>query len=449
MATLSGKKIKDTYGELLHVGSGNSGISNALLPVQDGMGSNTPIWISAGTMDISGNFLVSGREVGTGYAGGQVTQAGKLAEFNTYGQLDYSAIPLPDLNRDIDKRIWGLTATTGNKQIYSSVNHTTATYIRNTGCWAYGIDLTPISVWNSQGANQRGGILISPRHVLMANHYPVAGIMRWVDLNNNVVSGGLSGDINIAGTDLRIGVLSGDITGAISFAKVFSSGFTGYFNTSGMPMLFTDQEEKALVGQTNITLGQNIDIEQSSELYRSGFYELPIGGDSGDPVCGVIGNELVVLTTFYSAMSGPNISYYYDLVNSGINALGNSNGYQLTPVAQTYFPINWNSLKNIPTGLGASITNVTNNINYTTVTGSGFFSISYQSGIVSGVDVQMFSFTSGFASPPNVTLSIQPPSTGQYLYDASPSGITTSGFYACYSSPIEQNGYLINVIAIL
>lgn len=283
----------------------------------------------------------------SGSVGGDLTDYNKFAQFNPYGQLDYRTTIIPDLNHDIDKRIWGLTATTGNKQIFSSINHTTATYIRNTGCWAYGIDLTPISVWNSQGGNQRGGILISPRHVLMAAHFPITGTLRWVTNDNQVVSGSTSGHASINGTDLRIAVLSGDVTG-VSYSKVFSNLFTGYFNTSGIPVFFTDQEEKALIGQTTRNFSNEVEIVQSSEVYRSGFYELPIGGDSGGPLCGIIGNEVVALTTFYYANSGPYISYYYTGVNAAINSLGNSNGYQLTPVSQNYFPVNWNQIKDAP-----------------------------------------------------------------------------------------------------
>lgn len=283
----------------------------------------------------------------SGSVGGDLTDYNKFAQFNQYGQLDYRTTILPDLNHDIDKRIWGLTATTGNKRIFSSINHTTATYVRNTGCWAYGIDLTPISVWNSQGGNQRGGILISPRHVLMAAHFPITGTLRWVTNDNQVVSGSTSGHASINGTDLRIAVLSGDVTG-VSYAKVFSNEFTGYFNTSGIPVLFTDQEENALVGETFTSFNSNINIDQGSNVYRSGFYESPVGGDSGDPICSIIGNELVTLSTFFTSNSGPSISYYYTGANSAINSLGNSNGYQLTPVSQNYFPISYYSLADTP-----------------------------------------------------------------------------------------------------
>lgn len=358
MANLTNTRIQDTYGQVLTLdNTGNLGVDSTLRYVQDGDGSNSALQISTNQVNISGELLISGFNIqdflnsgGSGTAGGTLTDSNNLAQFNDYGQLNYSTIPLPDLNHDIDKRIWELTATTGNKQIYSSINHATATYVRNTGCWAYGIDLTPISVWNSQGGDQRGGILISPRHVLMANHFLIASgsIMRWVDNNDNVISGGLSGSVRVGNTDLRIGVLSGDITG-VSYAKVLSSGFTGYFNTSGIPLLFTDQEEKALVGESLSLFSNEVNIGQSSNFYRSGFYETPVGGDSGDPICCVIGNELVILSTFFAPTGdNPSVSYYFGDINNSIASLGNSNSYQLTPISQNYFPINWNQIKDAP-----------------------------------------------------------------------------------------------------
>lgn len=71
----------------------------------------------------------------------------------------------------IDNRIAGLNATT--KPIFSTQDHNTPLYVRNTGCWANNLDLTPISPWNSTEANFRAGVLISPRHILFAAHYQI------------------------------------------------------------------------------------------------------------------------------------------------------------------------------------------------------------------------------------------------------------------------------------
>jgi hypothetical protein len=344
--TLTGQSLSSSINNLSGILTGDyvTNISSGLLTGQFyPLNSNPSNYITSGDINNS--------------QGGSIFDSGDYAQFNQYGQLDYRTTIIPDLNHDIDKRIWGLSPSTGNKQIFSVSNHTTATYVRNTGCWAYGIDLTPISVWNSQSADQRGGILISPRHVLMANHFPITGILRWVTNNNQVVSGSTSGHTSIAGTDIRIAVLSGDVTG-VSYSKVFPNLFTGYFNTSGIPLFFTDQEEKALVAQTTTGFSTNININQSSNIYRSGFYETPIGGDSGGPICCVIGNELVAVSTLFSSSQGPYVSNYFTGVNAAINTLGNSNGNQLTSVSQAFFPINWNQIKDAPTNFSSIPANV-------------------------------------------------------------------------------------------
>ncbi len=278
---------------------------------------------------------------------------------------------LPDLNHDIDSRIWGRSGTTGNMNIFSTKNHTTASYIRNTGCWAYGIDLSPICVWNSQDGDNKGGILISPRHLLMADHYPITGnsVLRFVSQNNEVFSGVLSSSRRIAGTDIRVGVLTQDINPKISYARVFPSGFPRYTALTGTPVLLTDAEEKAIVAQITregfYNSFWNIDFLQSPEVYRSGFYELPIGGDSGDPVCSVVGNQLVALTTLTGPGQGPFVTSYYDSINSGIVALGSDGGYRLTPLAsKEYFPISYTALKDAP-----SLTGFDNLLSSKTLTG--------------------------------------------------------------------------------
>ena len=58
-------------------------------------------------------------------------------------------------------------------RIFSTQDHTHKVYVRNKDCWAYGLDLTSISPWNSDFRNKKAGTLISPRHVLWARHYSI------------------------------------------------------------------------------------------------------------------------------------------------------------------------------------------------------------------------------------------------------------------------------------
>jgi hypothetical protein len=279
-------------------------------------------------------------------SGGYLSDSGKLAEFDKYGELNIGAVPLSDFGNSIDRRIFGQTPSTGNKLIFSVQNHAGSSYERNTGCWAYGIDLTPISVWNSDGANEKGGILISPRHILFANHFSITtgSTVRFVTRDNTVVNRTLSNSAQIGSTDLRIGLLDSDVPQTISFAKVLPKAFASYYSLSGAPVLYTDNAENALVAELEApSTGTIIDFYVGNSR-RSGFYESPTVGDSGGPMCLVYGNQLVALTSLETNQYGPSLHYYYDAVNSGMSSLGGS--YQLSNIE--HFPLTYNSLIDRP-----------------------------------------------------------------------------------------------------
>jgi len=274
--------------------------------------------------------------------GGSLLDGNKIAKFSNNGKLDIKAWQIPDLSHSIDSKIYGKSGTTGEKNIFSTKTHGTSTYIRNTGCWAYDIDLTPISVWNSNGEDVRAGTLISPRHVILANHYSVPNgtTMRWVDRSNNVVTRTVSNQIQIGSSDIQILLLDSDVPSNISFCKVVDSSFSQKFKLNEIPLLYTDQEEKALVAESSINSGESFSIYSGTKNYRGNFYETVVGGDSGNPVGFVVGNEIYLATTFFHSEDGPNFGYYNSLINSGMNALGG--GYSATPPPKDLYPISPN-----------------------------------------------------------------------------------------------------------
>jgi hypothetical protein len=88
----------------------------------------------------------------------------------------------------VDVRLLNKSASSA-KNIYSIQDHTSNIYKRNIDCWAYDIDLTCISPWNSQGANQLAGTLITPRHVIFAEHYHAwpGAVMRFITKDNKTI----------------------------------------------------------------------------------------------------------------------------------------------------------------------------------------------------------------------------------------------------------------------
>lgn len=235
-------------------------------------------------------------------------------------------------------------------KIFTVQDHGHKRYVRNVDCWAYPLDLTSISPWNSQGKNRRAGTLVTPRHVLYARHYSIAvnTTIRFVDRNNNVVDRKIAktksvptqGHSSLSGYDIVVAELDQDVTSEISFAKVMPKTLSTIrpSSSSRVPVFDTDFEEKALVADLQYESGNmvRLSIPASGSLRRH-FYESKITGDSGNPVFMVINGEpvLMFMFTYGGAGSGTSVTSHYDDINSIINNWGSS--YRLNDIDLTSF----------------------------------------------------------------------------------------------------------------
>lgn len=263
----------------------------------------------------------------------------------TYTFVNYDPTSLRyALITGVDARISGLSAT-ASKPIYSTQDHTAGVYVRNTGCWAYGVDLTPISPWNSCGGQYMAGTLVSPKHVLFATHYQIAAgsTIRFVSTNNTVATRTITGIEALPGytpyyPDITLGGLDSDVPAGISFATILPASYTGCMpgGVSRCPALNLDAEEKALVSdllRLTTASGWNGAMVQNQvpiDNTRIQFYESQIGGDSGNPTCIIVNGKLILLTvaTFGGPGYGTNIAYWKDAINTVMANLGG--GYTLT-----------------------------------------------------------------------------------------------------------------------
>lgn len=228
-------------------------------------------------------------------------------------------------------------------RIFSAQDHASATYTRNTACWGHGmVDLSPLSPWNSYGGATRAGVLVSPRHVVFADHYaiPDGTTMRWVTASNVVHERTLVMSQRIGTTDLRVGVLSSDVPAEIGFARVLSPSWAtklpSYAAETAVLGVVLDQEEKLLIGVVsyiNQGAGANCQFERPTAAY-SEWSERLIGGDSGNPGCLVVNGQLVLLTCWAHAGlatgNGDSVVGHRAAIDAAMTSLGG--GYQLTDV---------------------------------------------------------------------------------------------------------------------
>lgn len=249
-------------------------------------------------------------------------------------------------------------------RVYSTQNHTAPTYTRNTSCYASSLvgQLTALSPWNSESIYQKGGVLISPRHVLFATHYaPASGsTIRFVATDGTVHTRTISStsalaDIALLYPDLTVALLDSDAPGAISFAKVLGSDAQAKLPTSWagvpLPAIVADQEEKLTVrnwvsyawakGSTDAQCGFMEPAAQpysQNTILRQPFYEGMVSGDSGSPAFIFINGNLVLLTVISTGGpgTGTSITPFIGDINAAMTALGG--GYQLTTVDLSSFP---------------------------------------------------------------------------------------------------------------
>ncbi len=244
----------------------------------------------------------------------------------------------------IDLRIAGKTPSVA-KPLYTTQDHTSGIYVRNTNCWAADLDLTCISPWNSSSGARKAGTLISPRHIAFANHYLISNgsTVRFVTNNGvpdepeTVVDMTLVSSLRVGATDIRIGILNADVPESISFAKILPYPILDYLPhiSRGIPILQLDQEEKALVADWDWASVLST-IKVPTNATRLSFYEKAIAGDSGNGWFVVADDELILESQFYSATSGPSFSYYKNDIEATMTTLGG--GYGLTVKSLAAYP---------------------------------------------------------------------------------------------------------------
>jgi hypothetical protein len=243
------------------------------------------------------------------------------------------------LTAAIDSRLAGA----GTKPIFATKDAANSNYVRSTSCWAADVDLTCASPWSNYGTEGYTGTLISPRHIIYANHYrPVVGTVQWFVTNSNtIVTRTLSAIATVTGTDIAIGLLDSDVPGTIGFARVLPSNWASYLPTfaaghTSLPVLTTRWGRPAIVSDL-MAPAANWYLTTPANSTRRSYSEAIVGGDSGNPVFLVLGTQPILIGCYTTGGlgAGPSVVHYTTAINAVMATLGG--GYSLTPVNLTGF----------------------------------------------------------------------------------------------------------------
>jgi hypothetical protein len=255
--------------------------------------------------------------------------SGEFKAFNRYADGSLAK----HIGDSVDALIEGKTPAT-SKPLFTTINHSTATYLRNQNCWANGLaGLTGFSVWNS-ATPKKHATAITPEHVIFCGHWPLSegSTVRFVTANNQVVERTLAKVkreptfVSVFGTaypDFQIARLNEPLPASIEPLPLLPSDYVSYlpsriFSDVGggwyhnwyyIPGVVTDQDCNALLFRFSmitykatsiyydaqpVSTGGNYDPTQFP--VRASFGEAMIDKDSGNPMCLVINGQLVLLS---------------------------------------------------------------------------------------------------------------------------------------------------------
>jgi peptidoglycan hydrolase-like protein with peptidoglycan-binding domain len=273
------------------------------------------------------------------------------------------------MNQMIDARLGAAAAPGRARSLWQDRSMTIGgTWRRNPDVWTSkggkALDFTgvsPLNIHASNGyPNRQVGTAISPRHVALVTHYPVAigASIVFVENNGTPHIRTLAARKAIPGTDITIGVLDSDLPDTIAFYPILDavSLVTKMYKTDNTnpkaPIISLNQDGNVLAhglgGIYNIGAmsGYSSHIDFWHSPYRpptpddnplSNIVTSPLrvafsgalrDGDSGNPNFMVINDELVLTGLHTSAGGGFLLAGYVNEINAAMTELGG--GYQLT-----------------------------------------------------------------------------------------------------------------------
>ncbi|MDQ5927722.1 MAG: hypothetical protein QG633_160 [Patescibacteria group bacterium] len=269
----------------------------------------------------------------------------------------YSTDLIAEMSHEVDYRIDGLTADDSTKKMFTTRGNATDPWTRSATVWTMEgdapLDLTGASPWNSGSNFTKAGVLISPRHIVFAKHFPIANgsTVVFVADDNTIVTRTLQAQRSVvfqpdAGEDVQLGVLDSDVPASIAFYPVIpKEEMDRYLSEPQFPFLIFDQEAKANIEEINYSIGlanEHVYFNHApatNPSTRFDFYEAQIGGDSGQPGFFFINNQPILALTVTGAGYGPFYGAYVDAINSSIVTLGNDAGYQMSTYDLSCFDV--------------------------------------------------------------------------------------------------------------
>jgi len=179
----------------------------------------------------------------------------------------------------------------------------------NPDFWLKGIDFTCASPWNDSHGSQCAGTAISKRHIIFAQHFPLAKGTRiaFVGETGEVSHYTLKAIKAVDKSDIMIGLLDYELTPDVHPARILPAGYEKWLTDGSVwPMVTFNQFEKAHLSElswwwSSSSKSMHFTNRRCRHAAWQKFSGEMIGGDSGNPAFMLYkGNPILI----YCLLSG-------------------------------------------------------------------------------------------------------------------------------------------------
>jgi hypothetical protein len=205
-----------------------------------------------------------------------------------------------------------------DRRLFSGFVQATFSWVRNPASWVRVFNWTGLAAGINGLGGVGGGTLISRRHVLFANHVPYPARpfdIFFVNADSRTFTYKVTNVQQVGSTDIAIGTLDRDADASLIVYKVLPDnwdqyiankvvqptasyiavGLTAPTQTFILPVLYVNQDKKVSTGDVVSILSGTATVNiPAFEIARS-FGDGVKGGDSGNPIFAMLGDEIVLL----------------------------------------------------------------------------------------------------------------------------------------------------------